>query len=62
MNHKNEKLFNVAKAVSKTSEYPRIKIGCCIVKKNRILAIGTNLLKSHPTQKRYNKYRFKMDI
>lgn len=53
----NNKFFEVAKAVSKTSEYPRIKIGCCIVKRNRILAVGVNLLKSHPMQKRFNKYR-----
>ena len=51
------KFFNVAKAVSKTSDYPRIKIGCCIVKKNKILSVGANLLKSHPTQKSFNKYR-----
>ena len=52
-----KKWFNVARAVSKTSEYPRIKIGCCIVKRNKILAVGVNLLKSHPMQKRFNKYR-----
>ena len=52
-----QKFFNVAKAVAKTSQYPRIKIGCCIVKKNKILAVGVNQLKSHPMQKRYNKFR-----
>lgn len=51
------KFFNVAKAVAKTSHYPRIKIGCCIVKKNKILAVGVNQLKSHPIQKKYNKFR-----
>jgi len=52
-----KKWFNVAKAVSKTSIYPRIKIGCCIVKKNKILSVGVNLLKSHPSQKKFNSFR-----
>jgi deoxycytidylate deaminase len=51
------KIFDVARAVSRTSRYPRIKIGCCIVKKNRVLSVGVNLLKSHPLQKKYNHYR-----
>lgn len=51
------KFFEIAKAISRTSEYPKIKIGCCIVKKNKILAVGVNSSKSHPTQKKYNKYR-----
>lgn len=50
-------MFNVAKAIAKTSEYPRVKIGCCIVKKNRVLAVGINMVKSHPLQKQYNAYR-----
>ena len=57
MTTKELKFFDVAKSVAKTSEYPRIKIGCCIVKRNKILAVGVNLLKSHPVQKRFNKYR-----
>lgn len=61
MNKKEIRFFNVAKVISRTSEYPRIKIGCCVVKKNRILAVGINLLKSHPMQKYYNRQRC-MDI
>lgn len=53
----NKRLFEVAKAVSRTSQYPRVKIGCCIVKKGIILAVGTNLVKSHPLQKHYNRLR-----
>ncbi|MBP3886713.1 MAG: hypothetical protein J6F30_03505 [Cellulosilyticum sp.] len=52
-----KKYFNVARTVSKTSQYPRIKIGCCIVKKNVVLAVGVNKYKSHPLQKKYNKFR-----
>ena len=54
---KDIKYFNVAKTVARTSEYPRIKIGSCIVKKNKILGVGINMVKSHPTQKIYNKNR-----
>ena len=57
LNNRILKFFEVAKAVSKTSEYPRVKIGCCIVKKNKILAVGVNLLKSHPIQKVFNEFR-----
>lgn len=57
LNNRILKFFEVAKAVSRTSEYPRVKIGCCIVKKNKILAVGVNLLKSHPIQKAFNEFR-----
>ena len=54
---KDKKYFDLARAAALTSPYPKIKIGCCIIKKNRILSVGTNLVKSHPMQKELNRYR-----
>lgn len=47
-------LFNIAKAVSKSSDYRKIKIGCVIAERSEIISIGVNRIKSHPLQKRLN--------
>lgn len=41
----NNKIFEVAK----TSEYPRIRIGCCIVNINKILAVNDRYCKGEIT-------------
>lgn len=56
MNKKDIRYFSVARAVSKTSDYGRISIGCCIVKKRDIIAVAANLKKSHPLQEKLNKH------
>ena len=55
------KYFDVAKAVSKLSDFKRIHIGCVIVQGKHIIATGQNTNKTHPMQKEYNKYRFHGD-
>ena len=50
--------FKIAKAVSKTSTFDRIRIGAIIVYKKEILSAGVNIKKSHPMQKKYNSFRF----
>lgn len=55
------KYFEVAKAVSKLSDFKRIHIGCVIVQGKHIIATGQNTNKTHPMQKEYNKYRFHRD-
>lgn len=57
----NMKYFNIAREVSRLSDFKRIHIGCVIVYKHNIIATGYNSTKSHPMQKEYNKYRFKED-
>ena len=57
MTTKDKKFLKVAKAVSQTSDFFRIHIGAVIVKKNRIISVGCNLLKTHPIQKKYDVYR-----
>lgn len=53
--------FDAAYAVSKLSDFPRVKIGCVAVYKHRIISSGYNQTKTHPLQKRVNKYRFDAD-
>lgn len=57
------RFFKVAEAIAETSEHKRARIGAAIVKKNTVVAVGTNINKSHPMQKKYNKNRgFCVDI
>lgn len=53
--------FNVAKNVAELSDFERIHIGCCVVYKHRVISSGANVVKSHPLQRRLNKYRFDED-
>ena len=61
MNNRDYKFFEITRMISKTSVYPRIKIGCIIVLKRHIIAVGVNSRKSHPIQKYYNRFRFNPD-
>lgn len=54
---KSLKFFRIAEQVSHLSSYSRIKIGCIIVLKNRIISSGYNKRKTHPIQKEYNQYQ-----
>lgn len=54
--------FEVAKAVAKLSDFPRIKIGAVAVYKHHIISSGCNCQKTSPVQKKYNIYRFSDDI
>jgi deoxycytidylate deaminase len=42
------KFFNLAKKLSYKSDHTRCKLGCVIVKKDKILAIGFNKMRTHP--------------
>lgn len=58
MNSKIKRYYDIARAVSYSSEFSRIKIGSIIVYQKDILAVSANLKKSHPLQKRLNLLRF----
>lgn len=49
--------FDLAKAESEKSDFPRIHIGAVVIYKGRPLAYGHNSLKTHPQQKIWNRYR-----
>lgn len=53
--------FKAAKAIAELSDFPRVKIGCCAVYKHKIISSGCNSMKTNPTQKRLNIYRFDAD-
>jgi deoxycytidylate deaminase len=56
-----EKYFAFARSVSNFSDFYIDKtskhVGCIIVYKNRVMAVGWNTSKEHPLQKEYNKQR-----
>lgn len=58
---KDRAYFNIAKEVSKLSDFPRVKIGCCAVYRHKIISTGFNTQRTAPIQKKYNKYRFSED-
>jgi len=47
--------FELAKKLSRKSDHHRHKLGCVIVNRNKIVGVGWNLLKTHPSSR--NKYR-----
>lgn len=53
--------FKAAKAISELSDFPKVKIGCCAIYKHKIISSGCNSMKTNPTQKRLNAYRFDAD-
>ena len=51
--------FKAAKAVSDMSDHPQYKVGAVVVMNHRIISSGHNSdSKTHPLQKKYNRYRF----
>lgn len=42
------KFFELAKAVSKQSDHPDHALGAVIVKKNKVISVGFNTMKTHP--------------
>ena len=62
MTRKQKSFFNAAKAVSESSEFPKVHIGCVITEGNhRIISSGCNSTKTHPLQKQLNRERFEVD-
>ena len=57
MTKRDEIFMNIAKEVSKLSDYPRYHIGCVAVEGKRILSTACNSQKTHPLQCRYNRFR-----
>ena len=46
--------FDMAYKLALTSEYGKFRLGALIVKKNRIVSMGTNAKRSHPLQKKFS--------
>lgn len=53
---KHRRFFEIAKQISKMSNFPKVKIGCILVlNKKHIIATGCNKTKTHPHQYKLNK-------
>lgn len=48
------KYLRLAETVGEYSDYNRIHIGSCIIKKHSVISTGCNKTKSHPIQNKYN--------
>ena len=49
--------FNKAHQVAKISDYKKQHVGCVAVYQGQIIGLGCNCNKTHPVQKKYNRYR-----
>ena len=58
---KNRAYFNIAREMSKLSDFPRAQIGACAVYKHKVISTGYNSQRTSPLQKKYNQYRFKVE-
>lgn len=58
---KDKTYFNIAKEVSKLSDFPRVQIGACAVYKHKVISTGCNSQRTSPLQKKYNQYRFSVE-
>ena len=52
-----KKFFAMARRNATLSDFDRIHIGCVAVYKGKVISMGHNTQKTHPTQKIYNGYR-----
>lgn len=49
--------FEKASKVAEISDFAKINIGCVAVYQGTIIGVGFNTNKTHPMQKKYNRYR-----
>lgn len=53
--------FDKARQIAMISNYSEFHVGCVAVYQGTIIGIGCNCNKTHPIQKKYNKYRKQAD-
>lgn len=53
--------FDKARQTAMVSDYSEFHIGCVAVYQGNVISIGCNCNKTHPIQKKYNKYRKQAD-
>ena len=49
--------FKKASKIAEISDFDKINIGCIAVYQGTIIGVGFNTNKTHPIQKKYNRYR-----
>ena len=50
------KFFDLAIKLAEKSTHPQHKMGCVLVKKNKVISVGWNQLKTHPRSGSYGHY------
>lgn len=50
--------FDLARKMARISSFKKGRVGCVVVYRKSILAMGYSAEKTHPMQEKYNKYRF----
>lgn len=55
------KYFGKARQVASISDYRKVHVGCVAVYQGKVIGVGCNCNKTHPTQNYYNKFRIKSD-
>lgn len=55
------KYFNKARQAALISDFHKTHIGCIAVYQGNVIGIGCNCNKTHPMQKKYNKFRKRSD-
>lgn len=53
--------FKYAKSMSHMSDMPKNHLGCVVTYRNKIISTGFNCCKTHPIQRKYNKFKFDCD-
>lgn len=56
------KFFDKARQAALISDFHKTHIGCVAVYQGNVIGIGCNCNKTHPMQKKYNKYRKQSDF
>ena len=51
------KYFQKAHQIATISDYKKTHVGCVAVYQGQIIGLGCNCNKTHPIQKKYNRYR-----
>lgn len=51
-----DRFFEIAIKLAEKSTHPQHRFGCALVKKNKVISIGFNQLKTHPKSKSYGNY------
>lgn len=54
---KDYKFFDMARKVAEQSDFENFHLGAVLVYQGRVISTGCNSNKTHPLQKKYNKYR-----
>lgn len=54
---KDYKFFDMARRVAEQSDFADFHLGAVLVYQGRVISTGCNSNKTHPLQKKYNKYR-----